>query len=246
MDTFSLIQLVKSIVLGCALLVTIVAIVIPYWFIFQVQISWDAGRTMQTKSMDVGLFLMDQSQTNLLDLVLVEKASNAHTFPPVFRVAQILFGLGGASICVCFIASVLYFCRKYKSSTGEICLAGCLIPTSFCLSLGVILAALSVTSNGNHTWESLPVPNNFMQVEGHPNISIQYGLYIGAVAAGIAIVGTVLAWLQACQLCTHVENVRYQMLHAPLTEDEKGISSGRAFKFGNAGGKKRHDLEVDF
>lgn len=91
---------------------------------------------------------------------------------------------------------------------------------------------------GGDTWRDLPVPDNNMQVEATPGIAINYGLYIAAFGVILAIAGAVMAWMSACQLCAHVETVRYQMLHAPLTEEEKGsfASPGRSYNFENKGG----------
>ena len=37
---------------------------------------------MQTKTVDVGLFYMDQGDNiNMIDLIMIDKASNAVTFP---------------------------------------------------------------------------------------------------------------------------------------------------------------------
>ena len=44
----------------------------------------------------------------------------------------------------------------------------------------------------------------------------------------VTISALAIAWWEAIFLCRHVEDVRYQMLHAPLTSDEKGVYEGAA------------------
>ena len=39
------------------------------------------SKTEQDHTVDVGLFYMDQGKAEMMDLIFVEKASNAHTFP---------------------------------------------------------------------------------------------------------------------------------------------------------------------
>ncbi|KAH3710261.1 hypothetical protein DPMN_069734 [Dreissena polymorpha] len=43
--------------------------------------------------------------------------------------SMLFFGLGTSGIFVCTIAALIYFCRKYNSATGEMCLSAFIIPT---------------------------------------------------------------------------------------------------------------------
>ena len=49
-------------------------------------------------------------------------------FTEMMRAAQIFFMVGVVAIAVCFVASVIYLVRKYKTVTGEMCLAGAVMP----------------------------------------------------------------------------------------------------------------------
>ncbi|XP_045180252.1 uncharacterized protein LOC123539640 [Mercenaria mercenaria] len=255
MNGYSLVQLIKTVLLGFTALISGGSLILPYWYQFEVQVTWDGGRTMQTKTIDVGLFYMDQGDNiNMIDIIMIDKASNAKTFPPMFRVAQIFFGLGISAVFVLFIASLIYFCRKYKSATGEMCLAAGLLPTSLCLVLGTVFAALAGIIKDPSAWEAFPVPDNYMQVKADPVIKLGIGLYVAAFAALLGLVSLGLAWMQACMLCKHVEEVRYQMLNAPLTEDERGVGPATMYKFGAPTSGFRYDgyskpergMEVDF
>lgn len=255
MNGYSLVQLIKTVLLGATAVISGGSLTLPFWYEFEIQISWDGGRTMQTKKMDVGLFYTDQGDNiNLIDNIMIDKASNLKTFPPMFRIAQIFFGLGDTAVFVLFIASLIYFCRKYKSATGEICLAAGLLPASLSLVLGVVFAVLAGIVEDKSAWNGFPVPNNFMQVKADPKISLGIGLYIAAFAAVLSLVSLAIAWLQACIMCKHVEEVRYQMLNAPLTEDERGVGPAQVYKFGGQGRGFRYDgyskpekgMEVDF
>lgn len=254
MNSYSLFQLVKTVLLGLTMLISGGCLLIPYWYQFEVQVTWDGGRTMQTKTIDVGLFYMDQGDgLNMVDLIFIDKASNVQTFPPMFRVAQIFFGLGETGMFVLFFASLIYFFRKYKSATGEMCLAAGLLPSALSLVLGVVFAALAGVVEDKNSWEGFPVPGNYMQVKADPVIKLGIGLYVAAFAALLGIVSLVIAWFQACIMCKHVEEVRDQMLYAPLTEDERGIGPGQTYKFApKAGfrydgyGKPDREIEVDF
>lgn len=221
MDTFGII---RSVVIGIAWIIADAAVTFPFWFSMVVQISWDGGQAM--KEFKVGMYFMDTGSIDMTSLIQVEKASNAKTLPPMFRIAQIFYGLGSSGIFLCFIGSLIYTCRKYKTATGEMCLAGFLLPTTLCLLLGVIFVVLSVFFEGDHVWESLPVPKNYMQVEAVPVITISYGLYVAAVGTFTSLLACFFAWFNAYIMCRHVEDVRYQMLHAPLTEEERGAYTG--------------------
>lgn len=247
-------QLLKMILIGLTALVSLICMVIPFWFTYTVIVSLDAGRTTEQKTMNLGLYYMDQSKgIEMLSLISVDKSSNAYTYPPLFRVAQIFYGLGTSGSFVLFVASLVYLCRKYKSATGEMCLAGGMFPTSMCLVLGVVLAGIHTVVPAD-AFYSLPIPNHYMAVKADPKIAINIGFWIAVFSAGLSIAALVISWMQACSMCTHVENTRYQMLHAPLTEDERGVGSGKLYQFQPAqgGGGFRYDgyskpgVEVDF
>ena len=90
--------------------------------------------------------------------------------------------------------------------------------------LGVVFCLLGVF--GDNKWTDFPVPDNYMQVVVTPDIVLSWGFYVACVGTLVAIVALVFAWIVACQLCNHIEGVRYQMLNAPLTEEEKGSYLG--------------------
>lgn len=47
------------------------------------------------------------------------------------RVAQILFMVGTIAIAVCLVGAAIYMCRKYRTATGEMCLAGTVMPAGW-------------------------------------------------------------------------------------------------------------------
>lgn len=92
-----------------------------------------------------------------------------------------------------------------------------------------------------------------MQLNPYPGIAINWGLYVGAIGAVIAIAASVVSWFQACVLCKHVEEVRYRMLRAPITEaDEYGKAyTGKGGQMYPAArvqpyGYSKPGMEVDF
>lgn len=123
--------------------------------------------------------------------------------------------------------------------------------------LGVVFAALVGLVPDDSAWEDFPVPDNYLQVKAAPEVSLGIGLYVAGFAAVLAIASLAIAWFQACIMCSHVEQVRYQMLNAPLTADElDGVSAGpgQVYKFGVPDTGFRYDgyskpgkqIEVDF
>ncbi|KAL4218562.1 hypothetical protein ACF0H5_023296 [Mactra antiquata] len=224
MDGFTVMQLIKTIFAGLAALTGGVVFFLPLWYNFSVEISWDGGRTTVLATADMGLFFMYEGYgIELTDMIFLDKATNAQTGPPLFRLAQIFYGIGITGMFICTVASAIYTLRKYKTATGELCLAGGMLPSAISLTLGVVFAALAAVVEADNYWEAFPVPGNFVQVQTKPIMEISYGLFIAAGAALFGLVALVMAWLQACAMCRHVENVRYHMLFAPLTDDERGV-----------------------
>lgn len=215
-------SLIKTVLLGSTVLVCLLASTLPFWYNFQIKVSYDAGKTILDKSLDLGLFYMidEGPGINMIDLVFLGKASNNNPVPGMMRVAQIFFIIGDIGMVVCFVASVIYLVRKYRTATGELCLAGAIMPAACCISLGAVFGALW-PSVEDAKWVGLPVPGHFMQLDPQPIISVNWGVYVAAVGAILAIVSSVIAWFQACTLCRHVENVRYRMLRAPITEEDE-------------------------
>lgn len=122
---------------------------------------------------------------------------------------------------------------------------------AICTVVGIIFSLLVAMDNG--IWYDLPVPDNYMQVMATPTLTLHYGFYIAAVGAIVSIVAVVFAWVYACMMCSHIEGVRYQMLNAPLTYEEKGAYAGpgRSYHFETKGGFRydgysRPAAEVDF
>ena len=117
-----------------------------------------------------------------------------------------------------------------------------------------MFAVLAGIIEDKSAWNAFPVPDNYMQVKADPKISLGIGLYVAAFAALLGILALAVAWIQACMMCKHVEEVRYQMLHAPLSEDERGVGPAQMFKFGKPTQGFRYDgysrpekgMEVDF
>lgn len=124
--------------------------------------------------------------------------------------------------------------------------------SAVCLLLGLVFSALAISSE-DKAWENLPLPDYHMHIYGTPSISFAWGFYVAAAGTLAAIVAAVSAWLAACSVCQHLEEVRYQMLHAPLTEEERGTSHGRgrSYQFESKGGFRydgysRPGAEVEF
>lgn len=224
-------QLIKLILIGCATFLGITAAFLPFWLQLKVQITWDAGRTHIDKTLDVGIFFMDQGKVPMIDLILVEKSDNVKTLPAMMRVGQIFYGLGISGLFVCTAASILYLLRKYKSNAGNLCLASGIMPSALCLSLGVLLMILVGVLNLNEPWRQLPVPGGYQIIEAYPEISLNFATYIAIVAAILAIAGMIVGWMHALTLCRHVEEVRYQLLTTPLTDDERGLGPGTPGKY---------------
>lgn len=220
-------SLIKAVLLGSTVLVCLLASAVPFWYTFHIKVSYDAGKTIHDKFLDLGLFYMDEGAgIDMIDLVFLGKAGNINPVPGMMRVAQIFFMVGEIGFAVCFVASVVYLVRKYRTATGELCLAGAIMPGAICISLGVIFAALWPSVDVGE-WNGLPVPGHFMQLDPQPSVALNWGVYAAAVGAVLAIVCSIIAWFQACSLCKHVENVRYNMLRAPITEEDE---YGKAFK----------------
>lgn len=127
--------------------------------------------------------------------------------------------------------------------------------SALCLVLGVVFAVLVGLISDDSAWEGFPVPDNYMQVKASPEVSLGIGLYVAGFAAILAIASLAIAWFQACIMCSHVEQVRYEMLNAPLTADElDGSGPGQVYKFAapNTGfrydgySKPGKEIEVDF
>ena len=95
------------------------------------------------------------------------------------------------------------------------------------MALGVAFAAIMPVAQPDAEWKGLPVPGSYMQMDPKPDITINWGVYVGIIGGLCAIAGSVLAWIQACALCSHIEEVRYRMLRKPITEEEE---FGPAFK----------------
>ncbi|WAR18093.1 hypothetical protein MAR_032687 [Mya arenaria] len=224
----SVLQLIKVVCLGISMAAAAIAVAVPYWFI--ITLTWERGADMVEKNINMGLYFLER---NMTVLGLVEKAGNKQLLPGFMKVAEIFFLIGTFGIIVTFVSSVIYFMRKYNTFTGELCLAAALIPTALSQLLGVIFAILGALIPDENAWHGFPDPSGYLIVQAHPKIAINFGLYIAALAAVCALVGLGAAWLQACILCKHVESVRYQMLHAPLSADERGVyeGAGRTYAF---------------
>lgn len=224
-----MVSLIKVILLGSALLVCLLATAVPFWYSFSIKVSYDAGQTVSDKTLDLGLYYMDEGAgIDMIDLVFLGKTANTKPVPGMMRVAQIFFMIGTITLAVCFVTATIYLCRKYRTSTGELCLAGVIMPAAICLILGILFAALWPTADPGK-WVGLPVPGHFVQLDPEPVVTINWGLYVGAVGTLIAIAASIVGWFQAIVLCKHVENVRYRMLRAPITEVDE---YGKPFKGG--------------
>lgn len=223
-------SLIKVVLLGTTGLVCLLAAAVPFWYSFHIKVSYDAGKTYHDKFLNLGLYYMDEGKgVDMIDLVFLGKATNTNPVPEMMRVAQIFFMIGEIGIVVCFVASVIYLVRKYRTATGELCLAGGIMPAACCLALGVLFAAIWPFVDASAKWVGLPVPDHFMQIDPRPVVAMEWGVYVAAIGAILAIVSSVMAWFQACALCKHVENVRYRMLRAPITEEDE---YGKALKAG--------------
>ncbi|KAH3710263.1 uncharacterized protein LOC127857161 isoform X2 [Dreissena polymorpha] len=226
MNGTKLMQLIKVALFGSSTLLCVLAMFLPYWFTFTLKISRDVGIGKEERSatVNVGLFFIDNGKFMMSMVSHMDKANNMQAIPGIWKMSMLFFGLGTSGIFVCTIAALIYFCRKYNSATGEMCLAAFMIPTAVCQVLGLIFAFL--TKSLTESWEQYNIHSFYMQTTDAPEFNYNFGVYVAAVGAAIGVVGLVVAWLQACQLCHHVENVRYQMLHAALTEEEKGYYTG--------------------
>ena len=127
-----------------------------------------------------------------------------------------------------------------------------IVLSAICVTLGVLFAAMW-PSIDRGDWKGLPVPGHFMQLNPDPVVTINWGLYIGAIGALTAIGAAVVSWFHACTICRHVEEVRYRMLRAPITEiDEFGKpftgKGGQVYPAARmpAYGYSKPGMEVDF
>jgi len=230
-------SIIKVSVLGFAALVCAASTALPWWFKVDVPVSRDGGRTMETKTLNVGLFFMDQGKFSQTDLIFIDKTTNAHVVPDLYKMAQLFFGAGSMGLLVCFGTSIVYLLRRFTSATGEICLAGAVSPCAFCLVIGIVFAFLG-TLDGK--WEQFPVPNYYILQEVYPTFVYDFAAYIAAGGAMVAIIAAAIYWMHACQLCSHVETARYQMLTAPLTDDERGVG-GTTYQFNKQNPGFRYD-----
>lgn len=93
------------------------------------------------------------------------------------------------------------------------------------LIIGVALAAIS--PQFENTWNGLPVPDpvpdrysEYFLKNARPNeINYDWGFFVAALAAGVAMVGLILLWIQAAWTCNKVKDIRYRQLHSRHPDD---------------------------
>ncbi|KAL3892309.1 hypothetical protein ACJMK2_004526 [Sinanodonta woodiana] len=256
---FNVMSLARSISAGIGLLAAAIATGAPYWFLVTVKISFDGGATFYDKDLNVGLFYMvkgedaykykDQEDEKLIYMIMLDKVSNAYVLPGMMRVGQIFFALAMFGIVVCFGASTILLLKRYSSVEGELLLSGALTGIAAAAVLGVILPAISTEAEKDVVWNRLPIPKHFQLVEARPNVAIAFALYIAALAALLIIIATIISWIQACILCKHIEEVRYQQLHdESLVEKEVPTfqSYGKNLRpyYAEQGGRGFHSVEI--
>ncbi|KAK3611562.1 hypothetical protein CHS0354_018077 [Potamilus streckersoni] len=228
---FNVMSLARSISAGLGLLAAAIATGAPYWFLVTVKISFDGGSTFYDKELNVGLFYMvkgedtykykDQEDEKLIYMIMLDKVSNAYVLPGMMRVGQIFFALAMFGIVVCFGASMILLLKRYSSVEGELLLAGSLTGIAAAAIIGVVLPGISTEAEKDVVWNRLPIPKHFQLIEATPNVTVAFALYIAALAAVLIVIAAFISWIQACSLCKHVEEVRYQQLHdSSITEKE--------------------------
>ncbi|XP_060074927.1 uncharacterized protein LOC132554623 [Ylistrum balloti] len=208
-----------GIVYGLCSVACVLSALLPFWFVLKVNLPFtDDGTQTITRSINSGLFFFDEGR--FLNMMMLGKVDNQGLVPPMLEIAQLLFLLGSLGMIVCCASTFILACRKYASTTGELCLAVATTPLTVCLVASIILVFLSVLADTQAEWHGLPVPDytpnryaGFYKVLNIvPEISLNYGTYVACIGVVFSIVGTVFMWIQACCTCQEFHDTRYHML----------------------------------
>ncbi|XP_021364242.1 uncharacterized protein LOC110457341 isoform X2 [Mizuhopecten yessoensis] len=206
-----------GIMYGLCSLACVLSALLPFWFVLNVDLTIQDDRQTVPRSINSGLFFMDESR--FINMMMLDKIDNQGLVPPMLRMAQLLYLLGSLGMIVCCATTFLLACRKYASTTGELCLAVATTPLTICLLTSIILVFLSVIADTQAEWHGLPVPDyqpnrfGFYKVLiSVPDVSINYGTYIACIGVFFSILGTVCMWIQACCTCREYHDTRYHML----------------------------------
>ncbi|XP_069106557.1 uncharacterized protein [Argopecten irradians] len=197
----------------------VLAALLPFWFVLRVDLTYsDDSSSTVSRSINSGLFFMDEGR--FINMMMLGKVDNQGLVPPMLEVAQLLFLLGSLGMIVCCATTFILACRKYASTTGELCLAVATTPLTICLLISIVLVFLGVLADTGAEWHGLPVPDytpnrfaGFYKVLSVvPDISLNFGTYVACIGVLFSIIATVLMWVQACCTCQEYHDTRYHML----------------------------------
>lgn len=219
---------IKSKILGLASLLlliasmaTITAVFLPFWFSLHMHLQFvEDEKPQQTfidRSINCGLFFLDENR--FVNTIMLDKADNTHFMPALLRVAQLLYLLGSIGTVLCCGSAFILAFRQYATPSGEMFLAAGATGFSLSQVISCILILLHMAFFSYQPWQNFPVadyiPLRFTYytiLEAHPDMSLNFGFFIGAGAALFSLVAAVMLWIQACCTYCHLRNVRYNML----------------------------------
>lgn len=85
--------------------------------------------------------------------------------------------------------------------------------------ISCVLILLHMAFFSHQPWQNFPVEdyiplrfNYYTILNAHPDMSLNFGFFIGGGAALFSLVAAVLLWMQACCTYCHLSRVRYKML----------------------------------
>jgi len=210
-----------SLLLLIASMATITACLLPFWFSLSMHLEFVEDDKPQQSSVDrvvnCGLFFLDENR--FINTIMLDKADNTHFMPALLRVAQLLYLLGSSGIVLCCGSSFILAFRQYGTPSGEMFLAAGATGFSLSQVISCVLILLHMAFFSHQPWQNFPVEdyiplrfNYYTILNAHPDMSLNFGFFIGGGAALFSLVAAVLLWMQACCTYCHLSRVRYNML----------------------------------
>lgn len=212
-----------SLLLLIATMATITACLLPFWFSLKMHLVFvedsrpEAQQSSVDRTINCGLYFLDEDR--FINTLMLDKADNTHFMPALLRVSQLLYLLGSIGIVLCCGSSFILAFKQYASPTGEMFLAAGATGFSLSQVIGCILILLHMAFFSHQAWQNFPaedyIPlryNYYTILNAHPDMSLNFGYFIGGAAALFSLVAAVMLWMQACCTYCHLKRVRYNML----------------------------------